>query len=154
MLFKRFMNKKDDLRFYEQVLVLHPESSEQEQKEVCRLTASIVEKQKGEIFRTDTWGSRPIANPKAKKATRGWYFYTLFSAPGDAISEIRRQLSINNKVLYFHQEKLSKKITPENHIQKFLQNLEQTAQREKERIARNQKRQKIGKPQSLNAGQG
>ena len=148
------MNKKDDLRFYEQILVLHPDSSEQEQKEICQLTASLIEKQKGEIFRTDTWGSRPIANPKAKKATRGWYFYMLFSAPGNVISEIRRQLSINSKVLYFHQEKLPKKITPEDHIQKFLQNLEQTAQREQERIARNQKRQKISRPQSLNAYQG
>ena len=153
MLFKQFMNKKDSLRFYEQVLVLHPDSSEQEHKEICQLTASIVEKQKGGIFRTDTWGSRSIANPKAKKATRGWYFYMLFSAPGEVISEIRRQLSINNKVLYFHQEKLPKKTTPEDHVQQFLQNLEQTAQREKERIARNQKRQKIGRQQSFNTDQ-
>ena len=57
------------------------------------------------------------------------------------ISEIRRQLSINSKVLYFHQERLPKKETPESHIEKFLQNLEQTIQREEERITRNQKRQ-------------
>ncbi len=128
------------MRFYEQVLVLRPDSSESRQKEICQLTSSLVEKQKGEIFRMDTWGSRPIANPKAKKASRGLYFYTLFSAPGGVIAEIRRQLSINSHVLYFHQEKLPKKTTPKDHIQKFLQNLEQTAQREKERIARNQKR--------------
>lgn len=135
------MSKKEVLRFYEQVLVLHPDSSEQEQKAICRMIADIIEKQKGEVFRVDTWGSRPIANPKAKGISRAWYFYMLFSAPADVIAEIRRQLSINNKVVYFHQEKLPKKETPETHIQKFLQNLEQTAQREKERVARNQKRQ-------------
>ena len=140
MLFKQAMDQKDGLKFYEQVLVLHPDSSEQEQKEICQLIAGIIEKQKGEVIRVDTWGSRPIANPKAKKASRGWYFYMLFSAPADVISEIRKQLSINNKTLYFHQESLPKKESPENHIQKFIQNLEQTTQREKERIARNQKR--------------
>lgn len=141
MLFSTSMVQKEDLKFYEQVLVLRPDVSEEEQKEICRITADIVQKQKGEIFKVDTWGSRRIANPKAKKSTRGWYFYMLFSAPGGAISEIRKQLSINSKVLYFHQERLPKKETPENHVKKFLHNLEETAQREKDRIARNQKKQ-------------
>ena len=135
------MSQIKDLRFYEQVLVLHPDSSEPEQKEICRSIADIITKKTGEVFRVDTWGSRSIANPRAKKAARGWYFYMLFSAPADVVTEIRRQLSINNKVLYFHQEKLPKKETLENHIQKFLQNLEQTALKEKERAVRNHKRQ-------------
>ena len=139
------MNLKDNLKFYEQVLVLRPDSSENDQKEICRLMVSLVEKQKGEVFRMDTWGSRPIANPKAKKVSRGLYFYMLFSSTGDLISEIRKQLSINNKVLYFHQERLPKKETPKSHIQKFFQNLEQTALKEKERIARNQKKQNWAK---------
>ena len=137
------MSEKQDLKFYEQVLVLRPESSEQEQKEICQLIAGLIEKHKAELFRVDTWGSRPIANPKAKKASRGWYFHFLFSAEGNLISEIRRQLSINKKVLYFHQEKLPKKETPESHIKKFLENLEQTAQKEQERIARFQKKTKL-----------
>ena len=86
-------------------------------------------------------GLAPLANPKSKGCSRALYFYVLFSGPADAITEIRRQLSINKNVLYFHQEKLPEKETPENHIQKFLQNLEQTAQKEKERITKNQKRQ-------------
>ena len=139
------MGEKDILNFYEQVLVLHPDSSEKDQKEMCQLIADIVKKQKGEMFRVDTWGSRPIANPKAKKASRGWYFYMLFSAPGEVISEIRRQLSINNKVLYFHQEKLPKKTSPNAHVQNFFNNLEQTALKEKERMARSQKRQSWSK---------
>ena len=133
------MNPK--LNFYEQVLVLRPEVLEQEQKEICQLVTEIIEKEQGEIFRVDTWGSRPIANPKAKKSTRGWYFHLLFSAPAQTIAKIRQQLSINRKVLYFHEEKLPKKETPENHIKKFFSALEETAQREKDRIAKNQKKQ-------------
>jgi len=141
MLFRQSMSQKPVLNFYEQVLVIHPDSSEKEQKEICRITLDIVKKQKGEVFRVDTWGSRPIANPKAKKATRAWYFYMLFSSVGEAISEIRKQLSINSKVLYFHQERLPKKETPDTHMKKFLQILEDTAQREKDRIGRMQKKQ-------------
>ncbi len=140
------MAEKESLRLYEQVVVLHIDSSEQEQMEVCQLTANIVEKQKGEVFRVDTWGSRPIANPKAKKASRGWYFYMLFSASANAIAEIRKQLSINKKTLYFHQERLPKKETPESHVKKFLQGLEQTAEKERERAIRKQKRQRGNRP--------
>ena len=132
-----------DLQFYEQVLVLRPEALDSDQKEICQLVAGTVEKAKGEVFRVDTWGSRPIANPKAKKATRGLYFHLLFSAPPHVIKEIRRQLSINRKVLYFHEEKLPKRETPESHIKKFFENLEQTAQREKDRSAKNQKKQNM-----------
>ena len=130
-----------NLHFYEQVLVLRPETLDADQKEICQLVAGIIEKEKGELFRVDTWGSRPIANPKAKKASRGWYFYLLFSASSHAVAEIRRQLSINQKILYFHEERLPKKETPESHAKKFFEVLEQTAQREKERIAKNQKKQ-------------
>ena len=130
-----------NLKFYEQILVLRPEALESDHKEICQLVAGIVEKAKGEVFRVDTWGFRPIANPKAKKAVRGWYFHLLFSAPPGVIGEIRRQLSINRKALYFHEERLPKKETPESHIKKFFSALEQTAQREKERLAKHQKKQ-------------
>ena len=141
MLFKQAMNQKENLRSYEQVLVLHPDSSEQDQKNICLMSVNIIKKQKGKVFRVDTWGSRPIANPKAKKVSRALYFYMLFSATPEVISEIRKQLSINNKVLYFHQERLSKTESPEHHIQNFFQHLEQTKEKEKERIAKIQKKQ-------------
>ena len=130
-----------NLNFYEQVLVIRPEALEEDHKEICQLVVGIIEKEQGEVFRVDTWGSRPIANPKAKKARRGWYFHLLFSAPPHVVTEIRRQLSINRKVLYFHEERLSKKETPNSHIEKFFSALEQTAQREKERAVKNQKKQ-------------
>ena len=129
------------LSFYEQVLVLHPDSVEEDHKEICQMIDEIVEKNQGGVFRVDTWGSRPIANPKPKKATRGFYFHLLFSAGPHCVSEIRSQLSINRKVLYFHEEKLDKKESPDSSIQKFLECLEQTAQKEKERLVRAQKRQ-------------
>jgi len=129
-----------ELRFYEQVLVLHPDSLEEEHKKICQTLSEIIKKSNGEIFKLDTWGSRPIANPKRKKATRGFYFHLLFSAGVQTVTEINSQLSINRKVLYFHIESLGKKETPESSAKKYLECLEYTAQKEKEKQARLQKR--------------
>ena len=129
------------LRAYEQILVLHPDSFEEDHKEICLMISEVIGKDKGEIFSLDTWGSRPIANPRAKKVTRGIYFHLLFSAPSYAVSEIRRQLSINRRVLYFHEEKLPEKESLEDRRKQFLECLEQTQQREKDRQALFQKRQ-------------
>ena len=130
-----------NLHFYEQVLVLHPDSFEEDHKEICQMISGIIEKDKGEFFSVDTWGSRPIANPKAKKVTRGIYFHLLFSAAPYAISELRRQLSINRRVLYFHEEKLPPKESLEERRKKFFECLEQSQQKEKDRQALFQKRQ-------------
>jgi len=64
----------------------------------------------------------------------------MFSASPQTISEINSQLSINRKVLYFHEERLGRKETPESSIQKYLECLDYTAQKEREKQARMQKR--------------
>lgn len=133
------MSEKSQFRLYEQVLVLHPSCSHEEQKEICRISINLIEGRKGQLFRMDTWGSRPISNPRSKKSSRGLYFYMLFSSSVGVIEEIRKQLSLNRKVLYFHQEKLDKGEDPNRYIQNFLDNLEQTRQKEEERQAKNQR---------------
>ena len=133
------MSEKSRFRLYEQVLVLRPSCSPEEQKEICRISTNLIEGQKGQLFRVDTWGSRPISNPRAKKASRGLYFYMLFSSPKAVIEEIRKQLSLNQKVLYLHQERLDEGEDPDRYIQNFLDHLEQTRQKEKERQAKSQR---------------
>lgn len=133
-----------ELKFYEEVLVLHPDSSETEQKEVFQSLAKIVEASKGKIYNVDTWGSRPIANQGPKKVSRGFYFHAVFSTLPSDIQEIRRLLKINNRVVYFHHEKLNSKTTPESHLENFKADLEDTLEREKDRQARLQKKQSSG----------
>ncbi len=135
------MATENNLRFYEEVLVLHPDSTEEEQKMVFASSSEVIKEHKGKIYQVDTWGSRPIANQGVKGLSRGWYFHMIFSASPEAIQELRRRLRINNKMVYFHHEKLPKKETPEGHIEKFKSLLEKTSLKEKERQARLQKKQ-------------
>lgn len=138
------MSIEKDLRFYEEVLVLHPDTNESEQKQVFRSVEELLKESKGKIYQVETWGSRPIANPGDKKVSRALYFHTLFSAQPKDIQEIRRRLKINSRVIYFHHEKLHKNDTPETHLEKFRASLEETMLKEKERQARIQKKQQAG----------
>lgn len=126
--------------YYEEVLVLHPDSSLEDQKEIYRASAKIIESFKGNIHNLDTFGSRPIANTSEKKLSRGLYFCMIFSASPQAVAELRRKLRINSKVTYFHHERLKKRQTFEERRQQFLDVLENSVNREKERQAKQQKR--------------
>lgn len=126
--------------FYEEILVLHPDSSLEEQKEIYQTSAKVIEDFKGSVHSLDTFGSRPIANTAEKKISRGCYFYMLFSASSQAIAELRRKLRINSKVIYFHHEKFKKGQTYESRRKEFLEVLESSESREKERQSKIQKR--------------
>ena len=125
------MNKR--IETYEELLVLHPDSTLEAQKEIYRSNAKLIESFQGAIHTVDTLGSRPLANRGEKKLSRGWYFYMLFSASSQAVSELRRKLRINNQVIYFHHEKLNRKQTPIQHREQFLKVLETSARKEKDR---------------------
>ena len=132
---------QEKTRFYEEILVLHPDVPEKEQKEIYTSQEEIIQSSGGRIHHLNAWGSRPLANPSSKGFSRGLYFHMLFSASPKAVHEMRQQLRINDRILYFHHEKLSKGQTPDGALENFVQLLERTVQREKERQARAQKRQ-------------
>ena len=133
------MSQKVDLRFYEEVLVLHPDTEETEQKRILSESVKVMESCKGALHHLDSWGSRPIVN-RGKKVTRGWYFHAVFSASAGAVAEITRKLRINDRVIYFHHERLAPGILPKKHIEDFHRLLIQSAKREQERVLKMQKR--------------
>jgi len=135
------MVNESALRFYEEVLVLHPDTTESEQKKLYASSAEVIQEHQGKIYKIDSWGSRPLANKGSKNLSRGLYFHMVFSSSPKAIQEIKRRLRINNRVVYFHYERLPKKTTPESHIEKFKNEIEKTHLIEKERQERIQKRQ-------------
>ena len=47
---------------YEAVIIVHPEASEAEQKELFTKNKSIVESFGGAMNSVETWGKRPLAN--------------------------------------------------------------------------------------------
>jgi len=127
------------LKSYEQVAILNPDASLEQQKEVFRRNKSIIESFGGSIHSLETWGRRVLANP-IKKKRHGIYFHTLFQAKPGAIAELERVMRISDHVMRFMHIALDERISLAKHEERFKMALKETNEREKEREAKAQAR--------------
>ena len=126
-------------RKYELVVILHPDASEEEQKNFFKKNREILASFDGTVNHLDTWGKRKLGNP-IDRITRGNYFHMTFEATGDAISELERTMRINDRVLRFQHTRLDDRVSLPKFVEKFKEALVETANREREREIKNQQR--------------
>lgn len=134
------MDLKTELkRPYEAVILVHPDTTVEEQKELFKKNKATITDYKGAIYSLETWGKRTLATPigKLRKAV---YFHTIFEAGPQAIAELERTMRINDKVLRFMHTKLDERISVAKHAEAFKKGLADSAAREKEREAKAQLR--------------
>lgn len=130
------MERSQDLkRPYEAVILMHPDASLEEQKELFRKNKSIIQQFKGSVNSLETWGKRNLANPIAK-TRKAVYFHTTFESLPSAITELERTMRINDKVLRFVHTKLDERISLAKHLETFKRGLQESASREREREAK------------------
>lgn len=127
------------LRPYEAVILVHPDTSLEDQKTLFRKNQETIKSFGGKVHSLETWGKRNLANiiGKCKKAI---YFHTSFECMPAAILEIERTMGINDKVLRFTHTKLDPRISLAKHHENFKKGLQETAQRERDREAKAQAR--------------
>ena len=126
------------IRSYEGVLILHPDTAEDKQKEFFTKNKSIIEQHEGELNHIDTWGRRTIANP-INDVSRGIYFHYTFTANNTGVAELERTFRINDQVLRYMHTQLGD-TDLKKHVEAYKDQLAQTAQKEKEREAKRQAR--------------
>lgn len=126
-------------RKYEAVVIMHPDATEEEQKNLFRRNREIIQSFQGTINHLDTWGKRKLGNP-VNRLTRGNYFHVTFEATGDAISELERTMRINDRVLRYQHTRLDDRVNLPKFVEKFKEALVETANREREREIKNQQR--------------
>lgn len=126
-------------RPYEVVILVHPDATADEQKQVFKKNQSTIESFQGSVFSLETWGKRNLANPigKLKKA---YYFHSFFEADPQAVLELERTMRINDKILRFAHSRLDERTPLSKHQEVFKRGLAESAQREKEREAKMQAR--------------
>lgn len=131
--------KIESKRPYEAVILVHPDASLEEQKELFKKNKATIASFKGSTHILETWGKRTLATPigKLKKAI---YFHTMFEATPQVVMELERTMSINEKVLRFMHTKLDERIPVSKHAEAFKKSLLDSAAREKEREAKMQLR--------------
>ena len=122
-------------RPYEVVVLVHPDTTLDEQKELFKKNKATIEGFKGSINSLETWGKRNLATPigKLKKAI---YFHSTFEADSQAIAELERTMRINDKVLRFMHTSLDERTPVSKYMESFKKGLAESVQREKEREAK------------------
>jgi len=125
----------EQLRPYEAVILVHPDATAEEQKELFRKNQTTIKGYKGSVHSLETWGKRTLAN-QIGKVRKAVYFHTTFFAQPAAIAELERTMRINDKVLRFTHTKLDPRVSLAKFVEGFKRGLQETAQREREREAK------------------
>ncbi|WP_347358395.1 30S ribosomal protein S6 [Bdellovibrio sp.] len=120
---------------YEVVVIMHPDATLEDQKDLFKKNKATIESFKGSINSLETWGKRTLATPigKLKKAI---YFHSTFEADTQAIAELERTMRINDKVLRFMHTRLDERVSLAKFMEGFKKGLAESAAREKEREAK------------------
>ena len=127
------------LKPYEVVVIMHPDATLEDQKELFRKNQNTIKSFKGEIHSLETWGKRSLAN-LIGKSKKGIFFHSLFMSQPAAIAELERTMRINDKVLRFMHTKLDPRTSISKHLEIFKKGLQESATREREREAKIQAR--------------
>ena len=86
------------MRRYELMLVLRPDTpDEQVQSIIDKATRSVISGE-GQIIKVSPWGRRRLAYPIGQ-VREGSYFIVLFEAPAAAVLELERGLNITEEVM-------------------------------------------------------
>ncbi|MBE8163049.1 MAG: 30S ribosomal protein S6 [Bdellovibrionaceae bacterium] len=123
---------------YELVVIMHPETSEEDTKAFFKRVDSTLESQfKGKIESINTWGNRRLANP-IKRIANGVYFHVLFSAQASSIIELERIMGIDDKVLRFMHTVLDKRVPLSKHLDQYHTTLQEVQASVEKRLAKRQ----------------
>jgi len=85
---------------YETLFVVKPTLTEEETTAQIEKVKAVLEKEGAELLATDDMGMRKLAYP-VQKNSRGYYTVLFFKANGTTISELERNLKINEEVIKF-----------------------------------------------------
>ena len=136
---KSLPKSSEVLKPYEAVILVHPDATLEEQKELFRKNQTTIKSFKGSVNTLETWGKRTLANMIGKNR-KAVYFHTTFEAQPAAIAELERTMRINDKVLRFTHTALDPRESLAKFMENFKKGLQETAQREREREAKMQAR--------------
>lgn len=92
-------------REYETIYVLRPDSGREASESISTRVLDVITKQRGSLTRVENWGYRKLAYP-VKKHGRGVYVYLKYVGDGALVSELERNLRLQDVVLKFQTVKI------------------------------------------------
>jgi small subunit ribosomal protein S6 len=93
-------DKETDMALYEHLLIARQDISAQQVDALATHLKTIVEGEGGKVEKQEYWGLRGLAY-RIKKNRKGHYVLLNINAPSGAVTELERQLKINEDVLRY-----------------------------------------------------
>ena len=88
------------MNLYEHTIIARQDTSPSEIKQLTEKYSKIVEKNEGEIIKTENWGLLNLSY-LIKKNKKGNYIHFKIKAKGDVVKELEKNESIDKKLLRY-----------------------------------------------------
>ena len=95
------------MNLYEHTIIARQDTSPSEIKQLTEKYSSIIEKNDGEIIKTENWGLLNLSY-LIKKNKKGSYIHFKFKGKGNVVSELEKNESIDKKLLRYLTVKVKK----------------------------------------------
>lgn len=97
-------------REYETIYVLKPDAGKEASERISERVRDVISRQRGALTRVENWGFRKLAYP-VRKHSRGVYVYLKYLGDGVLVSELERNLRLQDHVLKYQTVKLAEVTT-------------------------------------------
>jgi small subunit ribosomal protein S6 len=87
-------------RTYEVMYIAAPTTADDDIVKLNDAISKLVEKEGGEVVKTDDWGRRKLAYP-IKKHTEGYYVLLEIEGSGQEIAELERRFRVNDLIMRY-----------------------------------------------------
>ena len=95
------------MRIYELCLIIHNDTSEEQQDQMLQSIGDIVSQNSGSVLKTEKWGKKNFKYV-IKKQSKGYYCFLVFEAAVSALKEIERSIMYNESILRYNFIRLEK----------------------------------------------
>ncbi|MBI5179534.1 MAG: 30S ribosomal protein S6 [Nitrospinae bacterium] len=85
---------------YEAVIIVEPEKSEEQVTQLTNDLKAFIEKEGGTVDHIEQWGKKKLAYTVGKHRY-GYYTMFHYTAPGEAVAKVERNLRLNETVIKF-----------------------------------------------------
>ncbi len=95
------------MNFYEHTIIARQDTSPSELKQLIEKYSKIIEKNKGEVVKTENWGLLNLSY-LIKKNRKGSYIHFKIKGKGNIIDELEKNESLDKKLLRYLTVKVKK----------------------------------------------
>ncbi|MBU0989011.1 MAG: 30S ribosomal protein S6, partial [Proteobacteria bacterium] len=96
----------------ETLYIINPDLADDDYRDVVTKMTGLVEKNEGVVTKVDEWGKRTLAYD-VKKFDRGYYVLLQYCGEPGITAELKREMSLDDRVIKYQMVKLSDSADPE-----------------------------------------